>query len=261
MTLKASAVDVDSARVTPAEVASLYALYTDWASYTDRPEHQDPEVAFEAGYLDVPLPPGALSVLGLIDSAILDDCVSPCNSRSWRASSVVTAEMCLEVAISRPPEGPGLTARFTDERGVEVLKEEFTTEVSVLTRDSAHKLGEAPQFATGPLDQTRLNAMCFALGSLSTNPPRWGGQADNLEQAAGRLVLPALVAARTCVTTADATGEINAVDVVAADDHSAHIGQPWFAFAGGWREHRRVVRIVSADGGDVAQVLVSRQNA
>lgn len=67
----------------PLERARVWRV--DWSVGLDRPEYQDPEVAREAGYPDIPVPPGALLFFSFLD----DD--------SWLARAGVRFDRSLAV--------------------------------------------------------------------------------------------------------------------------------------------------------------------
>lgn len=211
-------------------VPATYGLYADWASFTDEPAFQDPEVAAAAGYTDAPLPPGALSALGLLTESERAR-LANCSHRSWRGERVLVAGAALTAEIRYAVVGPGLLIRFIGSHQEEVASESFSENRDPFSIGLPE--GASIVFETGPVDSTRLRAACYELTSLSDiDSARWEEQSTEMMALASRFLLPSLIAIRSCSTGPDVARQIGRVDVFpAADADRSGLGHPWTAAA------------------------------
>lgn len=211
-------------------VPASLGLYADWASFTDEPTFQDPEVAAAAGYTDVPLPPGALSSLGLLTESERAG-LANCSERSWRCEHVVVSGAALIAEICHAVVGPGLLIKFIGSHGQEVASELFSEGPHPLPNGLPE--GASIVFETGQVDSTRLRAACYGLTNvLDTDSASWEGQSTEMMALATRFLLPGLIAIRSCFAGPDVARQIKRIDVFpAADADRNGAGHQWTAAA------------------------------
>jgi hypothetical protein len=251
-----------AARRSVVALSRTFALFTDWASYLDQPNYQDPEVAYANGYDDVPIPPGALSVIGTLTESECSAWLSRSTTRTWRGQRLLVAGTRLVAEIRPDPDGACLTTQFLDERGNEVASERFSTEIPTascgpeLTAD----LRVPFIFETGPIDSTRVVALSFALASLySAEPSGWAMQPPSMVNLARKFVLPSLVASRAHTTGPDAARNLISIDVVAnrGRDALAQAGsEVWIANRDGAASNICTVDVSTKSGQNIATTYI-----
>lgn len=183
------------------------AWMSDWSSYTDEIDHQDPEVAMGGGYRDMVLPIGSLSAVGVLPE-LVDHLSDPDLERRWHAGRPLVAGEHLVLSTST---GDGVTSTsFAAVDGEEVGREVYSARPSAPTMALPNR---APAFRTGPIDRTRLRALAWGLGSIDPGGPgwRWGEEPAALLHVLARFVLPGLVAVRGALWGHAATESVRAV--------------------------------------------------
>ncbi|MEW6475698.1 MAG: hypothetical protein AB1679_25875 [Actinomycetota bacterium] len=181
----------------------------DWACYIDEPHYQDPEVAVADGYSDIPLPPGALTLLA-VDTAALErlDPGRPLR-RSWRAVRpvVIGEELHLTVSV-----GDGsVTGRFRTAGGDEIVEEQFGY------ADELAATRGTPVFRTGVIDLTRRRALAWSASQFRPGGAwSWGNAPMVADDLCWRLIAPGLLVARAALSGPGAARRISGIHVVAA---------------------------------------------
>lgn len=181
----------------------------DWACFVDEPDYHDPEVALADGYADIPLPPGALSMIALAPEVLSVTPQGPLLRRSWRAARpvVVGERLALSVAVT----DAAVIGEFHGDGGEPVAWEVIS--------GADGRLGEergTSVFSTGCIDSSRRRALAWSVSQLRPEGSwPWKDAPEGLVDLCWRLVGPSVVAARAAVPGSDAPRRVKAIDVTA----------------------------------------------
>ena len=181
----------------------------DWSCFVDEPDYHDPEVAVADGYRNIPLPPGALSLMAVAADALDALPTDRPLRRSWRATRPIVVGEHLFLTVAR--DDGFVTGEFSTASGEAVAWETFSVADGPPPADRGK-----PLFATGTIDVTRRRALAWSVSQLRPEGSwRWGAEPAAVADLCWRLVAPGLVAARAVVTGADAARRITEIEVSA----------------------------------------------
>lgn len=194
----------------PVVVSRAAAWMADWSMYIDEPSYQDPEVAIADGYGEIPLPPGALSVIGMAAGLLPIAAHAGGLRREWEVGGPIVVGATLMVHVSATADE--LCARFESADGVVVATERLI--VSSFSPQNSEEVKEPERFCTGPIDRTRLRALCWSLGEFDAGRDwTWGSEPELVRSLAERVVAPGLVAGRAVVSGRHAARRIIGITV------------------------------------------------
>jgi hypothetical protein len=201
----------------------------DWSCFVDEPDYHDPEVAVADGYRDIPLPPGALSLIA-VATEVLD--ALPADRplrRSWRSTRPVVVGERLYLTVAQ--KDGSVSGEFSTGAGEPVAWETLSVAEGPAPVDRG-----TPVFATGVIDATRRRALAWSVSQLRPEGSwRWGAEPAAVADLCWRLIAPGLVAARAAVTGADAAHRIREIEVSAngsLDAGSALVAESLFRAPG-----------------------------
>lgn len=181
----------------------------DWACFVDEPDYHDPEVAVADGYADIPLPPGALSMIALAPELLSVMPRGPLLRRSWRAARPIVVGEHLALSVSVTDEA--VIGEFHGDGGEPVAWE--------MISGADGRLGEergTSVFRTGCIDSSRRRALAWSVSQLRPEGSwPWKDAPDGLVDLCWSLVGPSVVAARAAVPGPDAPRRVRSIDVTA----------------------------------------------